>query len=1144
MQTQNKQMVSGISLVDQRRLVVEASTKDQLLQMLEQVTFIKTGLAGGGICLLPDGVKVPVLGRRLEELHIQPGSVGVGEERRDVQIVDLPEDWNRIWNHVEALQVKGRSRNARTFLRNYLKQLWSLAGKKARTEILQTQWGPGIQAQADTLPHGLPGHVYLSPSLFGKLRRKIVTRTLKKAQEKLERRFGDDCFEIAAKLALIETALRKKLGSKDLEFINERFPVAGKEGARWVRVRMSVTVPRESLKIFHNAADLQLLLGGDTDGDLDYIAGCKIRYQERDRAWVDQYPYPELFDERPVDRIALQDAVRMYRELLPQKTRHMAKVQVLSACIKDITGILTYVFHVLARGAAHKAFTETSDLSKVQRVYQTAFRIYFPLIEEVMDARKKAGDEGLVHVRRIAAALEAMLEGEELDAGAFALFTTSGKVRALRYLYERSERLGLAQRTVGGRLLAAGRKKDTAIRTVCEELLKEEGKGKVLQALQEDLLFRRLHLLPEAPEKKEDEDESDLDTEEQPGQEQEFGLGGITQSTTPAPQTLSSLLEAFTSVLYTANGQQPRPIFVVQGRKGQTVTFKVLPWWKVSGTECRTPYTVTLTLPSVAKASEEGHRRVSLPGEGREYLFRPVFRLTDDGRVALYDARNDLRLGVHRLIQDFIPQEGKRSGKLWSSEEGMQAHLTRLVRNWVHGLEESNARRDLVNLEEFRIEVPGYKNVQLRWDELAQVLDHVQELGYDISATGKGTPGDRCSKGDEHGYARWGYQFNPFWRFGNWTRHNQLTSGIKDAIALQTPRAPRVQLAGHALPECYQDRVTVLNVALFNCNLNQFPDHQGNARAVRYDTILATPLAVELLRVKEEHFDVEEGSKQEFLQRLADLGVPADAIRLEERHESLGDVEGVACVIRKYRIVVQGGSWDEGKIASLIGPMKGVLTVIPFRLFTVSPTGEEEDVHLVWESQSAHKKLDPAMLLAMACGKAGLAEIDPGMEIEEVVELAAATLERKGYDPTGIEEVWVEANGRRWLLGQAFVGPLPIYRTEHTERATCRLLGAEGKGLKVETHAQLLLGREVGGELELLGHPDKPEQDRQFFHLMSAVQYTQNQLVKQGGGAPQREGQYDVPPAPREAHTTLQNFRAGEQSITSLIAGYNPANDR
>jgi hypothetical protein len=181
--------------------------------------------------------------------------------------------------------------------------------------------------------------------------------------------------------------------------------------------------------------------------------------------------------------------------------------------------------------------------------------------------------------------------------------------------------------------------------------------------------------------------------------------------------------------------------------------------------------------------------------------------------------------------------------------------------------------------------------------------------------------------------------------------------------------------------------------------------------------------------------------------------------------------------------------------------MKGTLTRLPFRLFTVHPrTGRERELHLVWPAASARKKAAVDMALSMAFEKGAREtgapmEIAPEGSLEELARRGEAALEAAGFDPDGTEEVWAEYEAPtgegeqrrvhpvRERLGRALVGPVPVYRTPHTETSTARFLSG-GEGMKVEVHSLLLAGDE-GAPLPFHVEPGR---ERRLFHLLCALQ--------------------------------------------------------
>jgi hypothetical protein len=148
-----------------------------------------------------------------------------------------------------------------------------------------------------------------------------------------------------------------------------------------------------------------------------------------------------------------------------------------------------------------------------------------------------------------------------------------------------------------------------------------------------------------------------------------------------------------------------------------------------------------------------------------------------------------------------------------------------------------------------------------------------------------------------------------------------------------------------------------------------------------------------------------------------------------------------------------------------------------------------------------------SMVWEKAAREAGTSlEIAPEGSLEELARRGEAALEEAGFDPDGTEEVWAEYEAPtgegeqrrvhpvRERLGQALVGPVPVYRTPHTETSTARFLSG-GEGMKVEVHSLLLAGDE-GAPLPF--HVE-PARERRLFHLLCALQAAEKH-ARQGTG--------------------------------------------
>ncbi|MFN3653424.1 MAG: hypothetical protein ACK47B_27920 [Armatimonadota bacterium] len=1032
---------------DSFRLLVECAPDDHTsLQAALTGTFLELGLQGGGLWTLPDGSRVPVVPRPLSELrprkvHLgavaaDPVPAGSVPASRTFTLLELPPDWARIWSYEAALR-EGRPRDPGPLLQAVRRSLWEETSRHLEQHLLRTHLAPGFQAQADTDLRLCPGEVGVS--------RRVLQRLLRHLEVPRVPAPG---------------------GSLGYPAVLTRFPVAGPDGSR--RVLLRVLPDRPEWKLWTHPAELALLHGGDTDGDLLYVSLLP-------EASVSLEPLPRT----PRLELTAPDSLtlRSLTDLWQPTTREAAIQQVLGARVKDLTGLLTYVFHCLARAAATG---ERQSRTSPRTIYREVFGLYFPLIEAVMDARKPGG-AGPQAVEALARSLQELLQGGPLSRNGFAPFLSEDQLDQLQRLYERSRRMRLTRATAGGCLLGAGGELPRWSARVLSAL-RARGlpKHALLSALREDLLLTRPLWLPEG-----------TSTLVPPAPVQERQL----QLTPPVPE-VGSFPELFQAVQY-----EDRPVFQVlrvEDPAGYPALWlRTLPWWKVRTERCRAYPELRVQLPAVAPAGPRGHYRVHLPG-GKKRLFRPVVRLTSDGvRVeGLYQTLLRQVLGV---------MERFYSGEIWSDGGKLERALNRCLREWVQGeeLDDSTPQGDFLGLSEVRLAVPEELELEDRWQVLETLLGWAAEHGYDVSATSRGKPGTLAALANARGEALYGEFLNPFYRYSPTGRRGELR-GIREALPLQSPAQALVELRGRPLPPAYHDRVTVVQVALLDTNHSVFPGLQDQeSPTLCFDTLLATAAGIERLRVAEECFTVGETQLPRFLQRLRDLGLRDEQLDCRELPHYLGHWEGEPLCETRYELRVRTGSTDTGKVKSLIGPLKGTLTRVPGRVFTLDPvTGAEREVELVWPATSARKKQAVDLGLALAYGKLARAkgtpvELEPETNLEELVQQAEAELAAAGYAPDGTEELWAEvevpgseaAGGKqtvRYRLGRALVGPLPVYRPPHTETQSARFLLAPD-GVKTEIHSLILAGED---DRPLPFRVD-PEAERRCFELLCAIEATE-----------------------------------------------------
>jgi hypothetical protein len=292
------------------------------------------------------GVKLPVPFVQLKSLRILPVSCRVGDEWHEGLAIHLPKYLSRVQLAHEKILV-GTPYRMDILVEQFYQDLFAEITKEIQENLLVVRL-PGLQGQAAPdirLKHGEVG---------------ISSRRAATLKEELER---------------IDASLKDRENIDGLMVIGKRFPAASPTGARWVILR--VLDDGDDNKIYVNPTAMNYLHGGDFDGDLYYV--------------MTKGPFHTLKVE-PVGPPLPMEVYHRHEGCMVQtlvagftdSTEEEAVNRVMGACIKELTGLLTYTFLNLARGYAVK-------LGDFKRAYNEVLVVFEPLIEAVMDARKKEG---------------------------------------------------------------------------------------------------------------------------------------------------------------------------------------------------------------------------------------------------------------------------------------------------------------------------------------------------------------------------------------------------------------------------------------------------------------------------------------------------------------------------------------------------------------------------------------------------------------------------------------------------------------------------------------------------------------------------------------------------------------------------------
>lgn len=293
-----------------------------------------------------NGLKVPVPFLRLQSTQILPVGLRTDDGWVDGLAICLPKYLSRAQHAWEKVQ-NGTPYRMDIFVEQFYQDLFTEMTSMIRDRILVVKH-PGLQGQAAADIRLQSGEVGISRMRANQL------------QEQMARN-------------------ESKVGSMDsvdgMMVVGKRFPAASPTGSRWVILRILDDV--DDNKIYVNPVAMQYLHGGDFDGDLYYIL-TKPPFDRLDG--LTEIGAPERIAPIHRDRDLISDMVGLWKPT----TEEDAVNRVLGACIKELTGLLTYTFLCLARGYAVK----TGNFLKA---YEEVLTVFEPLMEAVMDARKKEG---------------------------------------------------------------------------------------------------------------------------------------------------------------------------------------------------------------------------------------------------------------------------------------------------------------------------------------------------------------------------------------------------------------------------------------------------------------------------------------------------------------------------------------------------------------------------------------------------------------------------------------------------------------------------------------------------------------------------------------------------------------------------------
>lgn len=1001
--------------------VMDPDDVDAIRNLLPEGSPLQAAFSEEGGAFLLGDVLVPVLACDVQHLQVLPAKVPIRNVMVEGVAIRLPDHLARLHAAWEAVS-KGVEYNVSSLLKAYAADCAAEMGKLVQTRVMCDLLA-GLQGQASTdirLPRNTVG---------------MSVRTAKLFHDRLSQVCSG-----AAKLQDVAGLL----------ILVERYPTSGVRSVRWAKIVILEDVP--DFQPLFNAEDWNDLGGGDTDGDLGYTAYDGVT---RIGKKLNLGRYPEL-QRCPDGAQSVGLAGRLAAGWQPTSSVQ-AVDRVLSMCIKELVGPLDYTFHCIARAYAVSCSGSIEQYGPRKRAFREAYRrvftIYFPIQENVMDARKLDG--GLAALYRLASCMQATVAGQAIDAFAFQPFLDDGQMASFQEILDKLGRsLKGTRSTAFGELVAAGRSRDKRIGQLLDRLQLDG--GEFLEVLQADAQADTLNHVQQGRKSKPSAkravetratvwvDHAVTCDPAVPGDQLLVLLRSLKVGNTPV----------FHSVRFLDEETGYRP-----GRCN-TVLALLHPSW-LEGNDSQARWRVVVELPAHAPVGRDGHALLQFRGL-RARFFRPRFRLQGQDVVTvtlstvlkecLRDAVQALvgRRGAARKAQSTIERRfkqgllGSQQLSSYDPEETLSGKLL-----------PSNPLLDLIHRNEFEVEVGSGKLVEV-WDRRTTLLNRLAERGFDVLSTSKGRPGTVVTRANQYGVPAYLHALNAFAPYLDAKRRVEPRE-IRRALPLCYPEPLLVRTQGTKVPEGLQPCLTHLNVAVLNCTGNTFTRQDGTTFC--HDTLLATSSAVAKLAVARMEFYARDRRQlEEVITRLQGLNLPASVqLRCESTPLDLSD----GLVAEAWLIVLEGDIEDVGKIKAAVGPLKGVMTVLPVRFFgrrTVNGIEIEHEIDLIVPHETVERKKGLDAALYMLAAKAGIETVDPDVPLPEQLHIIQSALAAAGEDQDGIEHVWVrDRDGNEYSLGCCLVGQLPFYRPPQTGFSSFAIRTGE-RGVKVHAHAMILNG--------------------------------------------------------------------------------------
>ncbi len=970
-------MKNMIKLVDNHTLFVEgADDRISAANILEEnfslsplgAMFLRAGVftlaIGKGRAL-----NVPYRKVRLDDKNIRVKNTRLEVDGALIEgvSIDLPADVVRLQAAWDAARV-GMPYNWTTFLDDYQKDLEKIGS--LMFDHVDTARIDGLMAQVISNPGVGENQVGLNTKTMKQLHQRLITA-------------GHDELESVDTLDGMWVLL-------------QRYPVVSPTGARWVQLVMIKGAV--SNKLLVNAKAWKELHDGDEDGDTGYIginSTAKFGTVE-----------PEL--ELPAVVMTARDDLPEVKDADPVQT-------VMNMRARSLVGSQHQFFHGLARACAVRASNCTGvtcdsavrgGKDGFDKAYRGIFKVYHPMAEGVFDKRKSEG--GSDTFAALVTQMENHLTGVRVEAEAFFPFledeTLRTKLTGALDMVGHSTRI--AKATAFGRLLVGGDgNRHLAFGAIVEGL---DANGvapeDMIAALQNDALGKKIQPinLPN------------------PRNREEREYMGVKLIVSKELKTVRDIFEKITF-----NNQAVLKVIDVKEFEDGTneVKLRLIPVWK-QGSKCPM---FTVQIPKISKiAGTEDHRFLNVPGLTTR-MFCPIFRMTN-GEVELVK----IKLWFAEMVATGIESFSKRRGKN-IDEKRFQAHMDRHIRkairelvsiNSEEGCEDEGIRETLVRMSEYRVEVSD-DSLSGELAKFEEILNHLKDMGLDITTTSKNHPGRIVTKAWKCGIPRFIWSVNPFANLLDMKRKVEVRE-IRKALEFVNPIPVPLKTKGVKLPVQFSNVLTTLNVAIMD--LPGWNVFEGTDGEFCFDTLLVTDSGIEKLKVNKLKFNAQDAEQRDQIkEKLLREGFDEDQIHIEEVIEASGS--GLTTVM--YDILVKGEIKDIGKIKSAVGPIKGVMNPVPFRMFDAN--GNEIDI-IVPHDTIVRKRAVDAVQYMMAA--AGLTEIDPDNQPELPVIKTMVMLD-------GVE------------IGEAIVGLLPFFRPVQTGRGTFDIrTGAYG--IKVQYHSIIM----------------------------------------------------------------------------------------